>query len=142
MLHHKSTKIISELQKYFSSNEKTMQTLLTELSFLQIPDKSLEGMDKINTKYKGKQTFILLLLSPIFGIKDISGYLQSSLYQLYNIGKDVFYNFFNNMFLNWRKLSYKFTKQLIHKVEKASFSDNKQIKCLIADDTDFSKRGK
>ena len=36
MLRHKSTTIISELQKYFSSSEKTTQTLLEEAKSLKI----------------------------------------------------------------------------------------------------------
>jgi hypothetical protein len=39
MLHDKSTKIISELKSYFSSNEKIFQTLFSELRSLKIPDK-------------------------------------------------------------------------------------------------------
>ena len=142
MLHNKSTKIISELNKYFSSREKTVQTLLGELRSLKISDKLFEGIDKVNTKYKGKQKFMLLLLFPIFAVKDISSYTQSSLYQLYKCGKDVFYDFSNSSFFNWQALSYQLTKQLFHRVAKLSFSEDEPVRCLIADDTDLAKRGR
>jgi hypothetical protein len=142
MLPNKSTKIISELHKYFSSDEKTISTLLTELQSLKISNQLFTGVDKINTKYSGKQKLILLLLFPIFAIKDISHYIQSPLFQLYKTGKDVFYEFINHSFFDWRKLSFQISKQLISRVEKSSFSENKPISCLIADDTDFPKRGK
>ena len=105
MLHDKSTKIISELQKYFSSSEKTIKTLLAELGSLKISNSLFEGIYKINTKYKGKQKLILLLLFPIFAVKDVSHYIQSPLYQLYKCGKDVFYEFSNHAFFNWRRQS-------------------------------------
>ena len=142
MLRHKNTQIISELKNYFNSDEKTVQTLLTELSFLKISNHLFDGIDKVNTKYKGKQKLILLLLFPIFAVKDISFYLYSPLYQLYKCGKDVFYEFLNHPFFNWRKLSFKINKQLISKLEQSSFSEKEPVRCLIADDTDLPKKGR
>ena len=142
MLHIKNTKIISELQKYFSSSEKTIFTLLEELRSLRIFNQLFNGIDKTNTKYKGKQKLILLLLFPVFAVKDISHYIQSPLYQLYQCGKDVFYEFSNDSFMNWRKLAFQINKQLFGRIEKLSFSENEPVRCLIADDTDFSKRGR
>jgi hypothetical protein len=142
MLHIKNTQIISELHKYFSSSEKTIQTLLEELSSLKISNQLFEGVDKNNTKYKGKQRLILLLLFPIFAVKDISHYIQSPLYQLYKCGKDVFYEFSNHTFFNWRKLAFQINKQLFRRIDKLSFSENEPVRCLIADDTDLCKRGR
>jgi hypothetical protein len=53
MLHDKSTKIISELKNYFSSNEKRFQTLFSGLRSLKISDKHFAAVDKINTKHVG-----------------------------------------------------------------------------------------
>lgn len=143
MLQHKSTTIISELQKYFSSSEKTIQTLFTELRSLKISDRQFQCIDKINSKHAGFQKFILLILFPLFEIKDISHYKQSSLYQIYKCGKDTFYRFLNNPLFDWRKFAYQINKRLIKRVEKSSYNaDRKQIKCLIADDTDLPKRGR
>jgi hypothetical protein len=47
MLHGTSTKIISELKNYFSSDEKIFQTLFTELRSLRISGKMFRSVDKI-----------------------------------------------------------------------------------------------
>jgi DNA topoisomerase-3 len=41
MLHDKSTTFLSELKNYFSSNEKSVQTLFTELCSLKISDRQI-----------------------------------------------------------------------------------------------------
>ena len=143
MLHHKSTKIISELKNYFSSDEKIFQTLFTELRSLKISDKYFQMIDKVNSQYTGYQKFIFLILFPFFAVKDISHYKESSLFQIVKCGKDVFYRFVSNSFFSWRKMSYHVNLRLLNLVEKSSYnSENKPIRCLIADDTDLPKRGK
>jgi hypothetical protein len=79
MLQHKSTQLVSELKNYFSSSEKIFQTLFTELRSLKISDKQFLSADKINSQYTGYQKFILLILFPLFSVKDISHYKESSL---------------------------------------------------------------
>jgi hypothetical protein len=143
MLRHKNTTIISELNNYFSSSEKIFQTLFTELRSLKISDKSFQSVNKVNSQYTGYQKFILLILFPLFSIKDISHYRESALYQTVKCGKDVFYRFINNCDFSWRKLSYQVNLRLLKRVEKSSYNtENKPVKCLIADDTDLSKSGR
>jgi hypothetical protein len=100
------------------------------------------SVDKINTGYTGYQRFMLLILFPLFDIKHISDYRQSTLYQTVKCGKDVFYRFAGNENFSWRNLSYKVSLKLLKRVEKSSYNTNEQIKCLIADDTDLPKTGK
>jgi len=69
MLPNQSTTIISELKNYFSSNEKSIQTLFTELRSLKISGKVFRGVDKNNNRYSGLQKLILLILFPLFDIK-------------------------------------------------------------------------
>jgi hypothetical protein len=83
MLRHKSTTIISELKNYFSSNEKSIQTLFTVLRSLRLSGKMFQSVDKINSRYSGLQKFMLLILFPLFEVKDISHYKESMLYQLF-----------------------------------------------------------
>jgi hypothetical protein len=136
MLQHKSTKIISELKNYFSSNEKSVQTLFTELRALKLSDKMFQSVDKINSQSCGFQKFILLILFPLFEIKDISHYNESSLYQLFKCGKDMFYRFIDNPTISWRKCAYQINFRLIKHVQKSSYNiEDHTIKCLIADDT-------
>jgi hypothetical protein len=143
MLRHKSTVNLCELQKYFSSSEKAIETLFKELGSLKIYNKPFKVIDKVNTLHNGKQIFTLLLLFPLFAVKDISYFAKSSLYHIYKCGKDVFYQFLNSSVFDWRKLSYQITKQLICRVEKNTYiSGSKPVRCLIADDTDLPKRGR
>ena len=107
MLRYKSTISLSELQKNFSSDEKAIQT------------------------------HFRVLLFPLFAVKDISRFAESSLYPLYQCGKDVFYRFLNNPLFDWRKLLFQITKQLISRAEKNTEiidTENVSVRCLIADD--------
>jgi len=143
MRQHKTTDFISELQKYFSSNEKIIQTLYSELSSLIFLNRIFRSIDKNNTQYLNYQRFIMLILYPFFEVKDVSHFVQSSLYQMFDCGKDVFYRFLNIEKTDWRKITYKVNFQLISKVKEHSYNtDNETIRCLIADDTDLPKRGR
>jgi len=143
MRQHKSTTFISELQKYFSSDEKTIQTLFTELCSLKFLHKLFQAFDKSNTQYLSYQRFVMLILFPLFNVKDVSDFSQSTLYQMLNCGKDTFYRFLNDTNISWRKIAYKVTFRLISRTEKHSYSaDNENIRCLIADDTDLPKSGR
>jgi hypothetical protein len=120
-----------------------IEILFRELRSLRISDKLFQVINKINTKYVGKQIFTLLLLFPIYAVSAVSHFSESPLNQVCKCGKDVFYQFLNSPLLDWRKLLFCVTKQLIGHVEKHSYNDgNERIKCLIADDTDLPKRGR
>ena len=143
MLQYKSTTIISELQTYFSSSEKAITTLFQHLRSLKIYDSQFQEFNKINTQFRAKQVFTMLLLFPFFDVKDISHFAHSPVSHIFKCSKDVFYAFQKSVHINWRKLSYSVTKQLINRVEKNSHNADKQpIKCLIADDTDLPKSGR
>ena len=101
MLRYKNTVNLGELQKYFSSSEKAIHTLFKELRSLRIYKKPFQTVDTINTQYGSKQVFTMLLLFPLFAVTDISHFTQSSLYQLYKCGKDVFYQFLNCSLFDW-----------------------------------------
>jgi hypothetical protein len=143
MLQYKSTNFISELQNHFSSREKAITTLFQHLRSLKIFESHFQKFDKVNTQYYAKQIFTMLLLFPFFDVKDISHFSQSSVFYVFKCGKDVFYEFQKSVQMNWRKLSYSVTKQLINRVEKNSHkADTQPIICLIADDTDLPKSGR
>lgn len=143
MLRYKNTVNLLELQKYFSSGDQAIDTLFRELRSLKIYNKRFQTIDKCNTKYGSKQVFTSLFLFPLFAIKDASHFAGSSLYQLYQCGKDVFYQFLNSSVFDWRKFSFQITKQLISRVQKHSeVPEGQPVRCLIADDTDLPKRGR
>jgi hypothetical protein len=143
MLHDKSTKLISELKIYFSSNEKSIQTLFRELCSLKLSGKVFAATDKINSQYTGLQKLLCLMLFPLFDVKDISHFKESALYNLLHCGKDAFYRFINNTDICWRTLTYRLNLHLLKRVEQSSYlNENKPVRCLIADDTDLPKRGR
>jgi hypothetical protein len=143
MRQHQTATFISELQKYFSSDEKTIQTLFTELSSLKFLNRIFQVFDKNNTQYLNYQRFIMPILFPLYEIKDISHFAQSALYQAFNCGKDRFYRFLNDKNTDWRKVACKVSLQLINRVKKHSYNtDNESVRCLIADDTDLPKSGR
>jgi len=143
MLHDKGTKLISELKTYFSSTDKSIQTLFTLLRSLKLSVNVFKSVDKINSQYSGLQKLLLLMLFPLFDIKDVSHYKESALYTLLHCGKDAFYRFMGNPDFSWRKLAYHFNMRLLKEVEKSSYiNESKPVRCLIADDTDLPKRGR
>jgi hypothetical protein len=143
MLRHKSTTTISALKKYFGSNERSIQTLLTVLRSLRLPDKMFQAVDKINSRYSGLQKFMLLILFPLFDVKDISHYKESILYQLFKGGKDIFYRLIDNPDFSWRELAYHVNLRLLKRVDKSVYVEgNRPVRCLIVDDTDLPKRGR
>ena len=140
MLPNKSKTIISEIQVFFTSSEKAVATLTRVISSLTI-SKNL-FTDKVNTKYTGKNVLTLLLLFPLFQIKDASSYKKSTLYNIVNCGKDVFYRFVNDCAKDWRAILYHINMQLIRRVEHESCAETVHNKCLIVDDTDMPKTGR
>ena len=143
MLHDKSTKLISELKTYFSSTDKSIQTLFTVLRSLNLLNKVFQSVDKINSQYSGPQKLMLLLLFPLFDIKDISHFKERALHKLLHCGKDAFYRFIDNPAFSWRTLTYHINLRLFKQVEKSShLNETKPVKCLIADDTDLPKHGR
>jgi hypothetical protein len=143
MLHDKGTKLISELKTYFSSSDKSIQTLFTVLRSLRLSVSVFQSVDKINSQYSGLQKLILLLLFPLFDVKDVSHYKESALYTLLHCGKDAFYRFMDNPAFSWRKLAYHFNMRLLKRVTVSSdMNENRPERCLIVDDTDLPKRGR
>ena len=77
MLRHKSTIKLTELQKYFSSEEKAIDTLFRVLGSLKMMNRPFHAVDKVNTQYCGKRIFMVILLFPLFAVKDISHFSGS-----------------------------------------------------------------
>jgi hypothetical protein len=143
MLHHKSTTIVSEINDFFTSSEKSISTILNILSSLTLSEKQIGLQSKNNNLIKNISKLYLLILFPFFGIKDSWEYASSSLYPVSQHGKDIFYRLLNDSFINWRKLAYSINMQIINKTKGCNTDqDNKPPSCLIIDDTDLPKTGR
>ncbi len=143
MLRHKDITILSEIKDFFTTSEKAIETILSFMSSLTFSDKKFGFPQAVNAKYNSYSKLILLMLFPFFEIKDSYHYSNSALYQHICCGKDVFYRFINNTMIDWRKLAYSLTMQLIRKVQKQSQTDESSApRCIIFDDTDLPKTGR
>jgi hypothetical protein len=142
MLQHKDITILSEINGFFTSSEKAMETIFSFLRSLTFSDKRFGFPQADNQKYSNPSKLVLLLLFPFFEIKTSWHYADSSLYRFLSCGKDVFYRLLNDTRIDWRNLSYCLNMQLIRKVQRHSDSDNTNPRCLIIDDTDLNKTGR
>jgi hypothetical protein len=142
MLRHKDTIILSEINSFFTSSEKAMETIFSFMCSLTFSDKKLGFSGANNLKFSNHNKLALLLLFPFFEIKTSWNYADSALYRFLSCGKDVFYRLMNDSSIDWRSLSYSLTMQLIRKVQNNSELDNSNPRCLIIDDTDLPKTGR
>ena len=142
MLRHKDTIILSEINSFFTSSEKAMETIFSFIGSLTFSDKKLSFSQANNLKFSNHNKLVLLLLFPFFEIKSSWHYADSALYRFVSCGKDVFYRLMNDSSIDWRNLSYSITMQLIRKVQNNSELGNSNPRCLIIDDTDLPKTGR
>jgi hypothetical protein len=84
---------------------------------LKLSDNKFFENQAINNSYENSDKLLLLLLFPLFKIKNAFEYAQSPLYKILSCGKDVFYRLLNNEILDWRSLHYSVTKKLIKEVD-------------------------
>jgi len=141
MLQNKSTKVLSELEDFFSSYDKAIKTTLSVYRGLNIDSHTLSVPDKKQSKYKKRDLLLLLLLFPLFGVENVRGYFASVLSNQMEACSDTFYRLKNNMMINWRSLMYGLNKRILKRVE-ADPELSKSPTCLILDDTDLRKKGK
>ena len=142
MLRHKDTIILSEINSFFTSSEKAMETIFSFIRSLTFSDKKFGFPQVNNLKFSNHNKFVLLLLFPFFEIKSSWHYADSALYGFLSCGKDIFYRLMNNSSIDWRNLSYSINMQLIRKVQNNSELNDSKPRCLIIDDTDLPKTGR
>ncbi|PZX11859.1 DDE superfamily endonuclease [Breznakibacter xylanolyticus] len=142
MLRFKDTVILSEINGFFTSSEKAMDTIFTTIRSLTFSDTKFGFSQACNHKYTNHGKLALLLLFPFFEVKTSWHYSNSGLSRILYCGKDVFYRLLNDSSINWRNLAYSLNMQLIRKVQKSTDSTNLNPTCLIFDDTDLPKTGR
>lgn len=144
MLRHKDNTILSEINVFFTTNEKAMHTIFKVIGSLTLSGNRFLGRDAGNNTYRDRDKLALLLLFPFFGIKDAYHYGKSSLYGILSCGKDVFYRFLNDPDIDWRSLNHSVAKKLIKeagdRAQAPTVGD--APRCLIVEDTDLPKTGR
>jgi hypothetical protein len=141
MLQNKSNKIFSEINNFFTSSEKAIYRITELYRMLKISQINL-GIKDLNqaTYFKG-DIFLAILLFPLFSIKNIQGYLSSSLKPYFEAQKDTFYRFKNSSFIKWRTVLYSINTRLIKKLKAQGTRGQPAPRCLIVDDSDLVKSG-
>ena len=137
MLQSKSTKLISEISSFFSSEEKSLETIIKVIKGLNINRLKIGIEEFPQASYRKSDLLSLCLLFPVFSIENVRRYLGSTLQVSFLSEKDTLYRFKNNPLFDWRSLLYKLNRRIL----SHTVSDDSP-KCLILDDTDFPKTGK
>lgn len=93
-----STNIFSEISTFFRKKEedRAIRTIMDVTKNLKLSESSLSFESHWNCKYTRLQVFELLLLFPLFMVKNAYHYSESSLFRLISCRKDVFYRFMEN----------------------------------------------
>ena len=145
MLTHKSTNIFSEVSTFFSEKDDSnaINAIMNIAKCLKISEQVLSLESSDNCKYTRLMVLELLLLFPLFMVKNAYHYTESILFKVLSCKKDIFYRFMSNGSIDWRKILYKINLQLIGKIAVRSDScRGKNPVCLIVDDSDLPKTGK
>ncbi len=110
---------------------------------LKISNKSLLIESNHNCKFTRLNVLKLLLLFPLFIVKNAFHYSESVLFKVLSCRKDVFYRFMANCSIDWRKILNRINFQLIGEIAvRADSCKNKNPVCLMVDDSDLPKTGK
>lgn len=142
MLQHKSNKILSEINEFFSSKEKAVTKTIAVIKALNISKIKIEPNSNWPEQYCRQDILLSLLLQPLFSIRNVSGYMKSDLHDYLQAGKDTLYRFKNESSISWRKIVEQVNRRIIKRIEHSGTQDTDLPTCLIVDDTDLKKTGK
>lgn len=131
MLRVKDTKIFSEINTFFTDGQNPIFQVVQVFESMKIRIKT-PGQSLYSRQYKLFHILMIFLLN----LRNVNQYVKG--YESWlECSKDVLYRFKNNSSINWRRILNQVNRYLIVKNSKNSDT----IKCFIADDTDFEKRG-
>ena len=139
----KDTTIISDLRSFFAKNDnnRAIKCIMGVMEHINIRSNQVGVEMRKNCKFTTLQVLNLLMLFPFFMVKNACRYSDSSLSNLFNCEKDMFYRFMNDGNVKWRKLLYAMNLQLIKKISSSTTAPKDKPVCLIIDDTDAPKTG-
>jgi hypothetical protein len=141
MLQNKSTQILSEIENFFASGEKGILKIIGFVKMLNLSNIKFGGDDLKQAKYHKSEIILILLLFPLFSVKNVSRAMKNQLSNYLDAKKDVYYRFKNNSSADWRKVVSTVNKRILKKVNEEKNEDTDAVKCLIIDDTDLPKTG-
>lgn len=139
-----STNIFSEISTFFSDKERNnaISAIMDVSKHLRLSAKRLSMESRDNCKVTRLQVFQLLLLFPLFMVRNAFHYTDSTLSKVLPCHKDVFYRFMEDGCLDWRKILYRINTQILEKIiVREDSCSSKDPVCLIIDDSDLPKTG-
>ena len=140
----KFTNIPSDIRSFFNEKRRSvvMNAFTCLLEDINLDCRSLGGMKRENCRLTNLQVFQILVLFPFFAIKGYSHYAGSALCRMFGGKKDMFYSYLSQDNINWCKVVYRITNQLVKRVViRDDHKKSRLPKVLIADDTDLPKTG-
>ncbi len=142
MSQHKFNKVFSEINDFFSSQEKSVSKTMMVKKVLKIHGIEFQPKNNWPEQYCRQDILLTLLLMPLFSIQKVAGYTQSTLYDYLQAGKDTLYRFKNEISISWQKITDKVKHRIIKRIKQSGTQDTDMPRCLIVDDTDLRKTGK
>lgn len=141
MSQYKSSKVFSEINEFFTSQEKAVSKTMMVIKALKIPEIKFKTKSNWPNHYSRQELLLSMLLMPLFSIRNVAGYTKSVLYEYLQAGKDTLYRFKNESSISWRKVVDQINKRVIKRIEQSGTVDIELPRCLIIDDTDLKKNG-
>ena len=141
MLQNKGNTILSEIKDFFTSSEKGILKTISLFQMLNLSDIKFGIKDFNQASYKKGEIFLVLLLYPLFSVKNVHMAMKNRLSGYIDAHKDVYYRFKNNADINWRRILNTINRRIFREIKNSEHSDSILPKCLIIDDTDLEKTG-
>ena len=142
MLPGKSTKIISEINDFFTTSEKAIDKISELYKSLKLTNIKLGIKQAEQARYKKSDLLLMLLLYPLCSFNKKGGTPHNVFSKYLQAKKDTFYRFKNDSNVNWREILYKVSSMLIRQCDLKGSEDLSMPNGLIVDDSDLPKTGK
>lgn len=138
MLQFKDSEIFKNISFLEENDAKSICGLVNYLQSIKI-DKLLQTPKQ--AYFSRSYSFVNLILYYFLGVENTHQYNISVWSKFIENGKDLLYRFASNPSINWRKVLYSLSKDLIKSID-GDLYDNKNPTCFIIDDTDIEKSGR
>ena len=142
MLPSKYNKILGEFNDLLTSGEKAVFKTLSIYRTIELDKIKIKVPEAPQGVYNKVDILLLMLLYPLFCLKNVYQFSTSSYKVLLEASKNTFYRFKNNSLIPWRSILYRVVKKLNNQIMERGTQDPDSAKCFIIDDTDFPKTGK
>ena len=134
---NKNIEKLSELNDFFTSDEKVSDTFLNMLKVFQNRSLTLTLNAIKKRGFIAGELLSVLLMLPFAGIISVRALFYSGLANISEARKDAYYRLKNMETIDWRKLLWAVARRFRELAEEKG--DTTGVRCLILDDTLISK---